>query len=123
MEIARLTFVSIEGIADRVGDLVPTLWVQAWSILGNCLRTAGDYPGAEEAFAAAWEELQAAGPAVEPWFLMQLCLFEASLRIMQHRLPEVWALLKVVVFILENPDPEKYRREQEALLEEVEDTS
>lgn len=116
VEIARLIPVAIEGIAGHAGDLLPTLWVQAWSIIGNCLRTAGDYPGAEEAFAAAWEELRAAGPAVQPWFLMQLCLFESSLRIMQKRLEEAWALLRVVNFVLDNPDPERFRREREALL-------
>ena len=116
VEIARLVPVAIEGIADHVGDLLPTLWVQAWSVLGNCLRTAGDHDGAEEAFAAAWEELIAAGTAVEPWFLMQLCLFEASLRIMQNRLGDVHVLLTIVNFILETPDPEKLRRVQEAAL-------
>ncbi len=66
----------------------------AWAFIGNTRRVASDLPGAEKAFARAWELWKAASPGEEgplaEWRLLDL---EASLRRDQRRLPEALGLL------------------------------
>jgi transcriptional regulator with XRE-family HTH domain len=66
----------------------------AWAFIGNARRVASDLPGAEKAFARAWNLWKAASPGEEgplaEWRLLDL---EASLRRAQRRLPEALDLL------------------------------
>ena len=66
----------------------------AWAFVANARRVASDLPGADKAFAKAWELWKACpaeeqGPLSE-WRLLDL---EASLRRAQRRLPEALELL------------------------------
>lgn len=93
LELADLAL----GIASKVPG--PAGWRSrlqgyAWAFVANARRVANDLPGAEKAFARAWNLWKAASPDEEgplaEWRLLDL---EASLRRDQRRLPEALDLL------------------------------
>lgn len=93
LELADLAL----GIASQVPG--PAGWRSrlqgyAWAFVANARRVANDLPGAEKAFARAWNLWKAASPdeegPVAEWRLMDL---EASLRRDQRRLTEALSLL------------------------------
>jgi transcriptional regulator with XRE-family HTH domain len=66
-----------------------------WAHLANARRVANDFPGADKAFAKAWE-LWAAGTVSAPDLLPEWLLYamEASLRREQHKFPAALELLE-----------------------------
>lgn len=93
LELARLALVTAEK-APQEERCRSRLLGWCWAHLGNALRVATDFEGADKAFARAWLLWRAGEPAEPEWLPEWLLLsLEASLRRGQRRLPEALELL------------------------------
>ncbi|MCP4549712.1 MAG: hypothetical protein GY835_24920 [bacterium] len=93
VELAELALSSVEGSARVLGKTFQDLHDLALARLGNALRLAGDYAGADRAFQRAEASRESPQAKRDPRVEADFCFLKGSLRLFQRRYDESLSLL------------------------------
>ena len=108
VELAEVAIASLESIASALGEAVLDLRARGWAWLGNVRRLAGDFSGAEDAFAfaeAAWERPR---EKKDPLVQGEILHLKATLLLSQRKLDDALALERKAIAVFRSNGDEHY---------------